>query len=41
MNFLARMSSRDYSGYTNSAVAAVVIKIEQNVIKWTRLEIFF
>jgi hypothetical protein len=27
--------------YTNSAVAAVVVKIEQNVIKQTRLEIFF
>jgi hypothetical protein len=27
--------------YTNSAVAAVVVEIEQNVIKQTRLEIFF
>jgi hypothetical protein len=41
MNFLARMSYRHNSGHTNSAVAAVVIKIGQNVIKWTRLEIFF
>jgi hypothetical protein len=27
--------------YSNSAVAAVVVQIEQNVIKQTRLEIFF
>jgi hypothetical protein len=27
--------------YTNSAVAAVVVEIEQNVIKWNRLKIFF
>jgi hypothetical protein len=27
--------------YTNSAVAAVVVEIEQNVIKQARLEIFF
>jgi hypothetical protein len=26
--------------YTNSAVAGVVVEIEQNVIKWNRLEIF-
>jgi hypothetical protein len=27
--------------YTNSAVVAVVVEIEQNVIKQTTLEIFF
>jgi hypothetical protein len=27
--------------YTNSAVAAVVVEIEQNIIKRNRLEIFF